>query len=182
MQAIRLIPDQVDKLVQHAHSAYPEEACGLIAGKVEQASHIFPIENVADDPKKHYVMSPDTLLQTFKEIDDLGLELIGTYHSHPNTPPIPSQTDKHDAVHNLPNVVHIIISLEMHLPQIKAWHIGQLQVDSVDIILGKQKAYDYQPQNRLQLQQGAVVISTLLAVAFLLFISFMLLPPAPPIP
>lgn len=182
MPDICLTFDQFEALVKQAQSAFPEEACGLLAGEGQRVLHLFSITNIADDPTTHYVMSPNELLKTLKQIDALGLDFIGTYHSHPSTPPIPSPTDIRDAAQNLPDKIHIIISLNHNHPQLKAWRIGQHQVDHVDIQVGKQKAYAYLPENSLQLQQGAVILSALCAVALLLLISFTLLPPAPSIP
>ena len=43
------------------------------------------------------------------EADEKGLTLVGYYHSHPNSPAIPSEYDRD---HALPNFVYIITSVQ----------------------------------------------------------------------
>ena len=91
----------------HVTSLAPEEACGLIAGIVEQARLVLPITNELHSAVR-YSMAPDELLRAFIQIDELGLELVAIYHSHPAGPARPSPTDIGEAFY--PNAVYLIWS------------------------------------------------------------------------
>ena len=53
-------------------------------------------------------MTPQNWAAMEDEADERGLALVGYYHSHPNSPAIPSEFDR---VHALPHFVYIITSV-----------------------------------------------------------------------
>lgn len=64
---------------EHALSAYPNEACGLVVRGAYVA-----LQNIADDPKTTFEIDPVEMLRP-------GVEAI--VHSHPDEAPLPSATD-----------------------------------------------------------------------------------------
>lgn len=88
-------------------SLTPEEACGLLAGKGNLITQVFPVENILHSPTR-YRMEPQQQLLTFQHIESLELELIAIYHSHPAGPAYPSPTDISEAYY--PELAYIIIS------------------------------------------------------------------------
>lgn len=174
--------DHLDALVHQAQAADPQEAGGLLAGQGTTLTRLFPITNVATAPTTNFNLSPAELLRAFKQIEAMGLEVIGVYHSHPRTPPIPSPTDIWDASQHMPNVAHVIISLQGQGAAIKAWHIHSQQVAPITLIIGKRKQPADEPAALSPLQKAAIIASTIIALAALFIISFALLPPAPPLP
>jgi proteasome lid subunit RPN8/RPN11 len=180
MRSLRLSHQQVQFIVEQAQAAAPYEVCGLIAGKMGVANHLFPIPNRSATPEQHYDMEPNALLKTYKDIDAVGEMLLAVYHSHPKSDPIPSQTDIRDATRHMPNVVHLIVSLKYDKPRLQAWYIHDEQVSRAELLVGNQKSRNIQPLSKTQVL--AIVLAILLAVALLLTISISLLPPAPPIP
>src|SRR3982074_1662653 len=113
--AERLVfPDALrQELVEHARSGDPDEVCGMLAGRDGQIERVFRIRNPADEVPAdrdvfrdratgvaasgrlavHYYMDPKDQLRVYNEIDHLGLDLIGYYHSHTHTEARPSPTD-----------------------------------------------------------------------------------------
>lgn len=184
MRALRLTQQQVQAIVNHALSEAPHEACGLLAGTCSddsgRARLILPLPNQAESPRTQYSVPPGALLEAYQTIDAQGLSFLGGYHSHPGSPPIPSPDDVREAERNSPGAVHLIISLKDSRPALKAWQITPGSVQPVELLIGVQPAPPNVPLSNLQ--KYAIIIVAVLAVLVLWWISFSLLPPAPPIP
>ena len=88
----------------YAEAHYPEEAAGLIlgdeAGEKREAREILPLPNrrEAGERGHRYEIDPLETLAAENQADALGLKVIGVFHSHPDHPAAPSQTDLHFAV------------------------------------------------------------------------------------
>jgi [CysO sulfur-carrier protein]-S-L-cysteine hydrolase len=91
---------------RHVDRRTPMEACGLLAGKDGMVSISHGIRNDARSPV-HYRMNPKGQLRAFNRFEDLGLDMLAIYHSHPAGPPGPSPTDIREAMYA---VVYIIWS------------------------------------------------------------------------
>ena len=78
---------------EHAKREHPNEACGVLAGRENQVEKAFPCKNVSENPSAHYVISPEEFILVFNDIEELGLEILGFYHSHPGGPLGPSNID-----------------------------------------------------------------------------------------
>jgi proteasome lid subunit RPN8/RPN11 len=80
----------------HVSAGSPEEVCGLIAGFTQGDSYhalkVIPVTNILHSPFR-YRMDPEGQIQAFNEIETMGVELVGIYHSHPNGPDHPSKRD-----------------------------------------------------------------------------------------
>jgi proteasome lid subunit RPN8/RPN11 len=89
----------------------PEEICGLLAGTIEaplyRAQSIIPTTNALHSPVR-YRIDPLEQLKAFELIEELGLELVGIYHSHPHGPDVPSPTDVSESYY--PETVYLIWS------------------------------------------------------------------------
>jgi len=162
---------QAQQLIKHAQDAAPDEACGLILGDQQRVNAIVPTENIAANPRHHYRIDDRALIENFDRI-------IGIYHSHPRSQAIPSSTDIQESCY--PEFVHVIIGLQGKSPQIAAWHIRHGRVESVQVIINDQPPQDI-PKALTQTQQAVLLVSALAVVMAVIFISLMLLPPAPPI-
>lgn len=108
--ALEIYPQQLAEIRAHGESAYPEECCGLLIGKLSQnhktvvevkasknvwnaqASVLFSAQSATK--LSHYTIAPETMLAVQKETRDRNLQIIGIYHSHPNHPAIPSECDR----------------------------------------------------------------------------------------
>ena len=91
------------RIREHGRSAYPNECCGLILGCAQdgqkQAVHLSPQMNTrADSPRNRYLIDPAAMLAAEKEARSRGLDIVGTYHSHPDHPARPSEFDRENAV------------------------------------------------------------------------------------
>ena len=85
-----MIPAQIRaELDEHARAEEPNEACGLVAFKDGRAERYLPARNGAASPYRFELeIAPESWF-----LEDDGYELA-VFHSHPETEPIPSRTDK----------------------------------------------------------------------------------------
>jgi proteasome lid subunit RPN8/RPN11 len=99
------------KMICDINTRSPEEACGLLLGEINQnyyqATEVRPTQNVLRSPVR-YRMNPKEQLDTFNYMDKKGLYLVGIYHSHPDGPDTPSDTDIDEAFY--PEAVYLIWS------------------------------------------------------------------------
>ncbi len=110
-----------DAMIQHLQDEYPLEACGLLAGKGGIVSRLYPIENIRRSPTA-YEMEPTQQIQAIVELEEAGLELAAIYHSHPQGPAAPSETDV--ALAYWPEAAYLIVSLQDRAaPQARAFAI-----------------------------------------------------------
>lgn len=89
------------RIRRHAEEGYPFEVCGLLSGKRQPDGTVAVIDvhesrNVTDrDQKTGFEIDPKLrfdLMRTLESLND-GTEIIGHYHSHPDHPAAPSNTD-----------------------------------------------------------------------------------------
>lgn len=85
----------------------PEEACGMLAGRVAVVERVLPVTNSLHSPSR-FEMDPQEQVNGFLEIEAAGLELLAIYHSHPLGPPFPSPSDQEEFLY--PGVLYLIWS------------------------------------------------------------------------
>jgi proteasome lid subunit RPN8/RPN11 len=130
MEVFRLAPGLLRAIIEHARTGYPEEVCGLIAGQEQRGFELYQAHNVAREPRIHFEVDLDTLARQI-EFADRGLELAAIYHSHPQGPEIPSETDRGAAFY--PEAVYIICSLAGPEPVLRGFRIAENQVREVSL-------------------------------------------------
>jgi proteasome lid subunit RPN8/RPN11 len=88
---------QRDILSTEALNKKPNESCALLFGKKDNdkiaVSEIYPAENI-EKSSVNFTISNEQLIQGYKIAEDKGLDVIGIFHSHPDSEPYPSATDK----------------------------------------------------------------------------------------
>jgi proteasome lid subunit RPN8/RPN11 len=96
---IKIPASLLHQIYQHTEASYPNECCGLMIGTTDKdqnhAVHTFrTCKNLNQErARDRYLMDPLDQLRVQREFDNSPLEIIGIYHSHPDHPSRPSQTD-----------------------------------------------------------------------------------------
>jgi [CysO sulfur-carrier protein]-S-L-cysteine hydrolase len=109
------------EIVEHGLREFPNEACGLLAGKNGRPVKVFTMRN-ADASPASYRLDPKEQLKVFDEIDEEGLDLLGIYHSHTHSEAYPSETDRQQAFY--PDAYYLLLSLqERENPVLRAFRI-----------------------------------------------------------
>ena len=115
------IPKEIsENILEHVRAKYPEEACGLLAGHENKISLEFLITNHLHSPVK-YSMDPMELYQALENIEANQFDLLGIFHSHPEGPSRPSETDIKEFLY--PGVSTIICYPELNVWKMKAFLI-----------------------------------------------------------
>jgi [CysO sulfur-carrier protein]-S-L-cysteine hydrolase len=125
--------DQFGALVAHARAEYPNEACALLAGRDDAVERVYALPNAEASPT-FYVVEPRAQLRAMTEMDDLGLDLVGIFHSHVATEAYPSRTDVELAAY--PDAAYLILSLaDRDAPVLRAFRIrdGQVEEEPVQV-------------------------------------------------
>ena len=104
------IHDQLMRRI-HAHGVetYPHECCGALVGVRDRVTAAVPLPNTTEEgPRRRFLVRPGDYVTAERRAAELGGELLGFYHSHPDHPARPSQFDLD---HAWPNFAYVIVSV-----------------------------------------------------------------------
>ena len=79
--------------------AYPEEGVGFLFGtddsKVREVKVIYSVKNAREKEARHnrYDVAPRDIIEADEKAEEMGLSIIGVFHSHPDHPDKPSKFD-----------------------------------------------------------------------------------------
>ena len=124
---LKLKKSDYDKMLKHCKDGLPNESCGLLAGTVEgevkTVTKIYLLTNI-DASNEHFSMDLKEQFAALKDARANGVEIIGNFHSHPESPSRPSEEDKRLAYD--PSIEYLILSLqEADNPVLKAFGIDK---------------------------------------------------------
>jgi proteasome lid subunit RPN8/RPN11 len=119
---VSLAPTLRALIARHAAGDYPQECCGVLLGSLEplaahaalEARNIHPAARQAA-----YTLDPRDLVRAYARAAELGVEIMGFYHSHPDQPATPSAEDRH---HAWPGYLYLIVSVDARgETELQAW-------------------------------------------------------------
>ncbi len=135
---ITLTKQDYEKMLAHCRAGLPNEACGLIGGiregDVKEIKEVYLLTNI-DESNEHFSMDPREQLAAVKDMRARGYELLGNFHSHPESPSRPSEEDKRLAYDS--SVDYMILSLMEEEPVLNAFLIDsdkQVTKDELQIL------------------------------------------------
>lgn len=123
-----------ETLVAHARAEYPNEACALLGGRDSTVERVYALPNAEASPT-FYVVEPKAQLHAMNEMDELGLDLVGIFHSHTFTEAYPSRTDVQLAAYE--DAAYLILSLaDPDNPVLRAFRIrkGKVSEEPVNLV------------------------------------------------
>jgi proteasome lid subunit RPN8/RPN11 len=113
---MKLRRSELDAMMRHAASGYPFEVCGVLVGTdaadQRRVLEVIPVVNrETETPRVRYQIAPEDLIRIQREARERGREILGYFHSHPDHPPRPSETDRRIAAEGLSDgVVHVVVA------------------------------------------------------------------------
>ena len=94
---------------KHGEATYPHECCGALLGADGQVKSAVELPNTTEEgPRRRFLVRPSDYRLAEQKASELGAELLGFYHSHPDHPARPSQFDLD---HAWPNFAYIIVAV-----------------------------------------------------------------------
>ncbi len=118
----------LDAIRSHGEATYPEEGCGFLLGTVRDGTNhvhtIRQVENRQSTNRTHrYTITPDDYRTAQRAAAEQELNVVGFYHSHPDHPAQPSETDLAEAT--FPGYTYIIVSVQDGTAdQLAAWTLA----------------------------------------------------------
>jgi proteasome lid subunit RPN8/RPN11 len=90
--SIRIPAVVVSGMLAHAREEAPRECCGLLVGRETSIVRSVRARNL-DGKATRYLIDPEDHFAAIRSARTEGLEIVGAYHSHPSSTPVPSETD-----------------------------------------------------------------------------------------
>jgi proteasome lid subunit RPN8/RPN11 len=121
------------EIAEHGLRAFPNEACGLVAGVDGIPVKFFPMRNLDASPVS-YRLDPSEQLEVFDRIDAEGWDLLGIVHTHTHSEAYPSETDRKLAFY--PEALYLVMSLaDRERPVLRAFRIedGDVREEELQI-------------------------------------------------
>ena len=110
---IAISPPEYEKLRAHLEAGYPNEACGIFVGEIDgvdkRVVEVIPVANAwapiegdgagtgdlaVHDLRDRFSIDPRDIVRADRDASKRGLDIIGFFHSHPDWPATPSETDR----------------------------------------------------------------------------------------
>ncbi|MFA4887959.1 MAG: M67 family metallopeptidase [Candidatus Omnitrophota bacterium] len=111
------------RITEHAIREFPNEACGILAGRPGRVKEVYEMDNIEKSPDVFF-MDAKEQLKVMKEIRNRGEEMIGIYHSHVASLAYPSSHDLELALY--PEASYVIISLKDKFnPSVRSFKIAE---------------------------------------------------------
>jgi proteasome lid subunit RPN8/RPN11 len=105
---IAVSPAVDDAIRRHGEETYPHECCGALVGHGRVTATV-PLPNTTEEgPRRRFLVRPADYRMAERRAAELGGELLGFYHSHPDHPARPSQ---YDLDHAWPTFAYIIVAV-----------------------------------------------------------------------
>ena len=104
------LTDGVDQAIRaHGQETYPHECCGALVGRDDRVTAVVALPNTTEEgPRRRFLVRPSDYREAERRASELGAELLGFYHSHPDHPARPSQ---YDLDHAWPTFAYIIVAV-----------------------------------------------------------------------
>lgn len=119
------------EMAEHGLREFPNEACGLVAGRDGEPVRFFAMRNLDASPAS-YRLDPKEQLQIFDLMDEEGLDLLGIFHTHTHSEAYPSETDRKLAFY--PEALYLVMSLsDRERPDLRAFRIVEGEVTEEEL-------------------------------------------------
>ena len=96
---MKIRQEVIAAVTAHAQREQPRECCGILLGVDDELVEAVAAENISAEPARGYEVSPADHIAQIRRCRDAArgggtsLAILGVYHSHPHSAPVPSPTD-----------------------------------------------------------------------------------------
>jgi proteasome lid subunit RPN8/RPN11 len=121
-RALRITAGVDAAIRAHGEDTYPHECCGALVGRDAAVTAIVALPNTTEEgPRRRFMVRPSDYQLAERRAAELGGELLGFYHSHPDHPARPSQ---YDLDHAWPTFAYIIVAVaERRAADMTVWYL-----------------------------------------------------------
>jgi len=119
------VPASVEASIRHhGEETFPHECCGALIGSGDRVASVVELPNTTEEgPRRRFLVRPSDYRLAEQRATELGGELLGFYHSHPDHPARPSQFDLD---HAWPSLSYIIVSIKEGVPEeMTSWRLQE---------------------------------------------------------
>jgi proteasome lid subunit RPN8/RPN11 len=123
---LTITADVAAAIRRHGEDTFPHECCGALVGVSGEdgprAVHVVALPNTTEEgPRRRFLVRPGDYRLAEQRARELGGDLLGFYHSHPDHPARPSQ---YDLDHAWPTFAYIIVSVMAgRSAQMTVWYL-----------------------------------------------------------
>ena len=119
-----LAADAEAEIRRHGTETYPNECCGALIASGGTIVEAYPLPNTtAEGPRRRFLIGPNDYRLAEARATSRGGTLAGFYHSHPDHPARPSETDLAQA---WPNLTYIIVAVREGQPEdLRFWRLRE---------------------------------------------------------
>lgn len=99
MTSIAITHSAYNQLIEICRQELPREACGVLTGTAAVSGSpatvraVYAITNVHEDPARSFRFHPGEWVSAYFGMQKNRQSLVGFFHSHPNSPAVPSKRD-----------------------------------------------------------------------------------------
>ncbi len=124
LNRLKLHPGVAAAIRRHGEETYPHECCGALVGLDGAATAAVALPNTTEEgPRRRFLVRPSDYRMAEARASELGADLLGFYHSHPDHPARPSQFDLD---HAWPNFAYVIVAVASGKSQaMTVWYLKE---------------------------------------------------------
>src|SRR3989338_2053541 len=130
---LTLKKELLTRLIGQCQKEFPDEACGILAGRNNIAEEVYPLTNISDNPKLCYAIDSKEQLTIFKQLRNENLEMLAIFNSHIEVEAYPSKRDVELAFY--PDSSYIIVSLAgLRPPVARSFRISEGKISEEELL------------------------------------------------
>ncbi|MEK7267414.1 MAG: M67 family metallopeptidase, partial [Nitrospirota bacterium] len=119
-----------DEMISHCRDTYPNEACGILAGKESEILKVYKMANIEKSPVSYEFDSREHI-KAIRDMRENNHTMLAIFHSHPSSPAYPSAKDMNLAFYE--DCIYVIVSLIEKQPVVKGFLIREGEIKEVGI-------------------------------------------------
>lgn len=119
-------------MISLCRQAYPNEACGILAGKGNEVLKIYKMANIENSPVSYLTDSMEQF-KVMKDMRENNLSMVAIFHSHPSSAAYPSRRDVNLAFYQ--DTAYVVVGLAEKEPVVKAFSIREGDIKEIEVVV-----------------------------------------------